>query len=586
MASNTKNEKRSLFNAVTLFGGFFVLAGVFAFLMIAGPQLYGPVRTSGWQAVPAVAHDVSGQSRWHTSDGSSTRVYSLRVDYSYNYQGVDYRANTVTLDDGFDSDDDYWHALESRIRSEGARQQLQAWINPGQPAEAVLERGVRWSKVFFGFVFLGCFSGAGAGVIWLSRRQKSPSQRAIDGQKGIKPTGELAAKVFVFSGLMFILLSSPVFFSLSKELARGNYAVLVALLFPLVGLGFLVAGWKMRQKRLRFGPMLLMADPLPGCVGGQIGGSFELTADKGRDSLSVHIECARIRQGRGKNSSSSKSVVWQESTACYGERSANGSKHSFALDIPEGLPVTGSEGRTSVQWVVSVQGMLKQNNEMVEFSGSWEVPVVEGVRKSAVSVPLTFAEQVSVEKTAAPSAKAEAQIDIESSARSMRLTSESGRHGGSFAALLFMGSIFTVFGILAGVLFDDSGFGGWFFAVVFSSVGLLIMSASLWTWGRRLDVGIGSTKISVLRSLFGRALYQRTVQLTESSTLRLKSTSSSTVSGQRTKEYFALMISSTRGEQVLAEGIEGRLAAEALEQRVQGWLDNRINTADTTAELV
>lgn len=586
MAPESHRAKRSKFNAVTLFGGFFVLAGLFAFLLIAGPQLYGPIRTLSWQPVPAQALEVRGDSRWNTSDGTSTRVYSLRVNYSYTIQGAKYQAQTVSLDDSFDSDEGYWRGLETRVRRENVKRTLVAWVNPAQPEEAVLDRSVRWKKVFFALVFLVTFGGAGAGVIWLSRRQKSTEDRLHDSRSGIKPIGELTEKVFFFFGMMFVVMSSPVFFSLLKELEQGNYAILVVLLFPLVGLGFMVAAWKMRQKRRRFGPALLMPDPLPGCSGGQIGGSFEVFADKGSEPLSVHVECARIRRSRGKNSSNHKSVVWQEGTQCYAERSAGGSKHSFALDIPADLPPSETDGRYSVQWTVNVRGVLQQKSGAVEFNNSWQVPVVAGAEKSEVSAPLSFVAEIADQKIAVAEAKVAAQINVESSGDLLRLFSGAGRHGGTALVLLIMGLVFVLFGALAGFLFDDAGFSRWFFAVVFSLVGLLISSASLWSWGRSLDAEISHTELRVVRSLFGRPLYKRTRQLTKTVSVCLKESSSSTTSGQKTKQFFALMVTTVDGDQVLAEGIEGRLAAEALEQRVQTWLVGRVHSTDTTAEPV
>ena len=60
--------------------------------------------------------------------------------------------------------------------------------------------------------------------------------------------------ILVVIGIIFILVSLPILFSIAEEVRWGNNGIFVALIFPLAGLAMLFAGYKMRQKFLFFGP--------------------------------------------------------------------------------------------------------------------------------------------------------------------------------------------------------------------------------------------------------------------------------------------------------------------------------------------
>ncbi len=59
---------------------------------------------------------------------------------------------------------------------------------------------------------------------------------------------------FLLMGVMFSAIGgSASFFAIKNELPKGNYAALLALLFPIVGIGFLIAVGRGIFSRRRFG---------------------------------------------------------------------------------------------------------------------------------------------------------------------------------------------------------------------------------------------------------------------------------------------------------------------------------------------
>lgn len=575
----TTPSKPSRFNSVTLFGGFFALAGLAAFLAISGPQILRYFQSQSWDRVPAQLSILTGESRWNTHDGSSTRVYSIKATYNYQYEGRSFTGDQVTLDDSFDSEEDYWRTLELRIRQENIRQELQAWVNPDNAHQATLDRGFRWMKLMIASLFLLIFGGAGSGMAYVSLRQSR--QWGVSAlKKGIKPSNLLAEKIFFLFAFFILLMSTPVLSTVSKELAKGNTAILFVGLFPLMGILFLYHALKAMKRRKMFGETLLMADPLPGCAGGQVGGVFEVRADIGEKPLKVRLECSRI--SRGKNSR--RSLIWQDHQVAFAQRSALGSSHRFGFDVPEDCPESSDGGRSSIEWTVTAEGQLLVEREWQTISRSWTVPVIQGTAMAANTVPMVFKQQLLEEKRNVAKSSAAQQISLHIGASSFKLISRSGRHGRSVFGLALMGAVFFVAGLFPLYLAVQGDGALWFFAVVFCLVGLGILAASLWSWGRRLEVRLEDGKLLVIRSLFSQPLYQRRLVVPKAEDVRIKSTLSSRTNNQATKEYFAVTAESAAQKQILAEGIEGRHAAEALLSQLQDWLQSQKGSVSDDAK--
>ena len=79
----------------------------------------------------------------------------------------------------------------------------------------------------------------------------------------------------------FIGFSAPLVLVLPKELAVGNWPVLIAVLFPLVGLGMLYSAIVRTLEWRRVGRLALVLDPFPGSLGGDVGGTIEATREAG-----------------------------------------------------------------------------------------------------------------------------------------------------------------------------------------------------------------------------------------------------------------------------------------------------------------
>jgi hypothetical protein len=101
---------------------------------------------------------------------------------------------------------------------------------------------------------------------------------------------------------------------LPKELRPGNYGVLLVLLFPLAGLGLLVAAARAARARRRFGDCVFEMAAIPGALGGTLQGVIQ-TGARLRPAQGIHVNLSclrRVTTGTGKSRSRQEHVLWQD----------------------------------------------------------------------------------------------------------------------------------------------------------------------------------------------------------------------------------------------------------------------------------
>jgi hypothetical protein len=115
----------------------------------------------------------------------------------------------------------------------------------------------------------------------------------------------------------------------------------------------------------------------------------------------------------------------------------------------------------------------------------------------------------------------------------------------------------------------------WVMAPIFFSIGFGILCYGIFLVGRKLECKIIDDQVYTRRSLFGRIIYTRQGKLTSAKQLRLKTTMSSQSNNQKT-EYMAIYakvsIAGLDKEIKLVEGIEGKLAGEAMQRKLTDFL--------------
>ena len=168
-----------------LFGGFFlVLSGWFATMLLASEN-YQIKSLGATVSVPAVITtvDVDSSEQMVNSEGQShmQTMYEGKVSYKYQYNHVDYEGTRVAMD-----------TFTSGVRAIAASavsqfkvgQNVQAWIDPNKPGDAVLQRSIGLG-VYAAFGMVSIFMLFGGSLVLLAimglseRATATPVQQII-----------------------------------------------------------------------------------------------------------------------------------------------------------------------------------------------------------------------------------------------------------------------------------------------------------------------------------------------------------------------------------------------------------------------
>jgi len=420
---------------------------------------------------------------------------------------------------------------------------------------------------------------------WQSRKGWEDAQIKSDAGKG--------AWFFWLFAIVWNAISIPILVSLPEELHKDNYAALIALLFPAVGLFLIYKAVSRTLEYRHFGRVLFSMDPYPGAIGGHVGGHIQAkNLDYRRASkaqtLSVKLECVySYVSGSGKNRSRRESIKWAERGRPKIDNAIEGVNLAFRFDVPEHLPQADVEQSGAYHfWRLSVMADVPG----IDLDRSYNIPVfATGETSHSIShnVSAQAAAARKRESDAAGLAIASGQFDIEGLSRSMRLHNEGNRIHLKFPMfrnkfLTLFAAIFAGgFGFASYSIADMVSGGGLFgifiaiFSIPFFLVALVAAIAVIYLPFNNLRVSIQPGEVSVLRRLLVIPIYRRQLQRAEISHLSIKR-SGSTGQGVDKIEHFKINAHDKQGRKVtLAEDIDG----EDVAMHFRDYLAQRIGVA-------
>lgn len=517
---------------------------------------------------PVQARVMSGGVEENTdSEGSTT--YKAYAEYKYNYNGQEYTASRVSIDTGADN---IGHAHEERgsALAAAAREgrSIEIYVDPAMPYSAVIYRDIRWGMVGFKALFAVLFGGAGLGIMigaFYKKRRASAAALGIadspwlandDWQSNEIKSGSKGTMYFawIFAGV-WNLVSAPLPFMLREEvLEKQNYAALIALLFPLVGIGLLVWAVRRTLEWKRFGASPVALDPFPAAIGGQAGGTFELpvpydSAHQFRVTLaSVHS----FESGSGKNRSRREKTGWEKSVIAHAEPGLYGTRVQFRFDIPEGLPPSDAApaGDDYDLWRLNLQADLPG----ADISRDYEIPAYPGTAKSRIG------DRAAAAIAQATMTAAENDMRGRIAMRGDDMFYPMGRNAASCLIGIVFGAAFAGAGIFL-FMKEDAWFGG----AIFGIVGLLVFTGCLYAIANSLTVRRDSmgSGVETVRRLFGVPVRTRHAALDDIASLHHDSSSAAQKNGRQVQFYRVYAKLKSGGDITLGESFEGEAEADA-----------------------
>jgi hypothetical protein len=538
------------------FGGF----GLFALKMAYGTASdWAAAR--GWVQVPARVLEARLDS--HRSKNSAT--YRVIARYAYRWEGRDYEGTRVGIHGDLSDNVGHWHEEHYRIlnaaRARGTP--VPAWIDPSAPANAVLDRELRWGMALFMLPFATLFPMIGLGAWWMlwktlrsPNEPEAPALALAPNAERIASTAGPQARMLWFFAIFWNLIAFPIAGLVLTEGFAFDLRLLV-LLFPAVGVWLALSAWRASRERRQLGEWHLTLTPRRPALGETLRGHIALEKPLPDEALTVILRCERV-DGRGKHTH--YHTVWERSVQ------AQPLGQTLAFSLTPGREAPDSEPKSSQyhRWRVLVQPASG------DYERAFDIVVGPAARPFGPSHDDTAtsrdAAQHEVPAVAIPATLATVAPGLQG----LVVTYAPGRHR-RLAAVL--GVIAVVFGAVGGLMLGQGSRSVPLpLALVFGGLGTALLLLALRQAHRPLTVTAGRGGISVAESsLFGAseqsAAKQEIVRFAHAVGY------SSTTSG-RQRNYYSLHAVLRNGRKLtLGDGIDSLAVAEALITRLKAALD-------------
>jgi hypothetical protein len=383
------------------------------------------------------------------------------------------------------------------------------------------------------------------GQPWLWKEEWA-NGRVTDSTRG----GTIATWVFA---IMWNAISSPLLFMLRGELEKNNYFILIALVFPLVGLILLVTAIMATLRALRFHRSTLVLDHVPVPLGGALRGHVEVPYTPLAEATSIVVRLTGIRR-TSSGKSSHDSIQWQEEREIPRgsvSRGANGVSIPIAIDVPDDVAPTDDSGPGRMFWRLSVDGEVPG----IDYSSTFEVPVFR------TAVP-----QMRAATPALPPPEPREPVDftMKQTVDGRELRFGRFRARGTAIGALFIALITTA--VVIGLFRSDAPC---FFPVIFGFCELLIIYFVL-------DLFFGMSTVTIARE---RVVIRETLFRTRETTLARTEIAAATakINGQAgSRPMYEVEVRTQGGKKITAaKYLRHKREAEWVAAQIRGAVDSR-----------
>lgn len=488
----------------------FAAVGVGAFVWSASTFLDWR-EAAGW--APVSAEVVAVELEEHEDDEGDT-TYETTATYRYDYRGTRYEGTRVAIDTGSDNIGDFQRRLYYDLRAaHESRTPVTAYVDPDEPSTAVLNRELRPGLFAMKGVFAIVFGTVGFGLLFGARhaakktatedklRRRFPAEpwrwRAEWANGRIPGSTRTAAYFAIGFAVIWNLISLPSALIVPAEIAAGNTAAAVALLFPLIGVG--LAAWAIRLwlQLKRFKVATLVLKRMPVALGGRLSGTIRVEAEVPvAADFGLELECIEMQtRGTGKSRRTEEKLLWQKRWRVPRHQCQIGSFTAIPVDIavPRDQPAaTIEDSDDKIVWRLEVAGECPGP----DFWSRFDLPVFDtGETPEPNETPAA---------APAPNVRPDNRtlaalgIDYERSPQGVEAwTFRRGRHKGLALAISVFAAIWT---IGAAALFASNA--PVFIAIVFAAFDAAFIWWALSLWLTEYRVTLDRGLLTLVRSGF------------------------------------------------------------------------------------
>jgi len=584
----TQNKKAGK-GCIVIFGLPFFLAGLAVLVIGCFYSTYRGLQSESWPTVQGQLLENRIQS--HTDSDGTTYSHALKVEFVY--QGNTYitkEANPYLIkSSGNKGHEKLKRVLETQVSQKGT---VTVWVDESNPMKSVVDPGVNWGMTIFTAIFGSIFAGVGLlfviGPFFVKDKAETDDEGHVKAETipqtiSVGMPGRFWA--YLLFGAIFTAVGMFVVIASFEELKDGEYQILFAYIFPLVGIWMSILGIKTWFEYKKFGRIDVHLDPHPPRVGGDVAGSIPISLQFDPTyEYKVTLGCFRKDMRANRSDSPGNSgyghVEWLEEGVAKAESSVRGTHLRFGFSVPENTKPTGKYGDDEYKWML----FLKADLPGLDLNRDIEIPVAE------------YTGETSEARQKVVYSREEARIDehVELPRNIVQVGNESdgspyfyfpaSRNRGSAIILLIVGLIFggagTGVGYFAGLkeILEKSD-QGWFdliFAIIptamggiFFLIGLLILYfgiVQLFTT-LRLVIDHNGTLVYTKKFLFFGS--SKIYPLSTLTHLDRKKESTNTGSDSKPSVTYKIICKIGGKDTTLADGLKGTQITDAVEERLR-----------------
>jgi hypothetical protein len=326
---------------------------------------------------------------------------------------------------------------------------------------------------------------------WLKREEWAAGRITSGTRKGV-----LLLWTFTF---FWNAISAPVvFIGLPTELHKGNYAILIALLFPIVGLGMIIFAAKTTRAWKRFGQTVFEMAAIPGATGGTLEGEIQVkTKLQPRHGLHLRLSCLRqTTTGSGKNRNSSEKILWQDEKwlrADLPQTDLNATGIPVYFKLPADQPESTVAFGDGIHWRLEAAATLRGPN----FHAAFDVPIFKLSELPEISDDPTAQYQMSLDEVRK---QIHSKIQVNDLPGGKEFIFPAARNPGFAAYVTVFWLIWTAIVV---ALFWNLKQVGALFPLLFGAFDLLITIFAFNLWFHRSRVIVSPERVTIQSSWLG-----------------------------------------------------------------------------------
>jgi hypothetical protein len=423
-----------------------------------------------------------------------------------------------------------------------------------------------WPRAGFLGIFALTFGGVGIGGIALALRGRRRLADALErearspdspwlwredwaARRITDSPGRDMWSAWAFAALWNLISLPSAVLATRAALHGGERTALIALVFPLLGLGLVAWAVRATLRYRRYGTSWLELATLPAVVGHRLEGTVRTPAGlRPEGGFRLVLSCIRRETtGGGRDRSTWDHVLWQDERRAPG--GATGLPVAFAIPL-DAVPCDPAISGDRVFWRLDVTGEVPG----VDYAAAFEVPVF---RTAASDAPLTDADRAAEAAAGLPAdyrPAAGSRVRVSASARGTEIYYPAARNPGFALGLtaffiLWLGATALMVGLKAPLVFP----------IFFGAFSLLFafLVADQWLGVTRVTAGRDAVTVA---TGWGTPRRERTLRAAEIADVTTKITAQA-----GTTPYYEIKLMTTAGKQVGAgAGLRDKREAEWL----------------------